>query len=63
MECIMNSFETWLKQCDRVTRARLHGISLHDMVDASWMDYFEDGLSPEDAVESAINDYWRGDMS
>ncbi len=63
MECIMNSFETWLKQCDRVTKARLHGISLHDMVDASWMDYFEDGLSPEDAVESAINDYWRGDMS
>ena len=59
----MNSFETWLKQCDRVTRARLHGISLHDMVDASWMAYFEDGLSPEDAVESAIEDYWRGDMS
>ncbi len=57
----MDSFETWLKQCDRVTMARLHGISLHDMTDASWMDYFEDGLSPEDAVESAIDDYWTQD--
>ena len=58
----MINFETWLKQCDRVTMAKLHGISLHDMTDATWRDYYDNGLTPAEAVDSAYEDYWQDEL-
>jgi len=55
-------FEEWLNECDKiVTKAIL--LSIHDLADASWRDYHEDGLTPSQAVESANEDYWDGEYS
>lgn len=54
----MDNFDKWLNQCNRVTMAKLHGISLHDMPDASWRDYYDSGLTPTEAFEAAMEDYW-----
>lgn len=59
----MDNFDQWLNQCNRVTMAKLHGISLHDMTDASWRDYYDSELTPTEAVEAAMEDYWIDDLA
>ena len=51
------TFDQWFKRCDGVT-AKTFGLGVDDLPDAPWRDYYEDGLSPRDAVECASVDYW-----
>ena len=51
------TFSKWLHQCDVVVSGKL-GFGLHDLPDATWRDYFDDGLSPRDAADCAFDDQW-----
>jgi hypothetical protein len=53
-------FKTWLAQCDKIVASKL-GVGLHDMPDANWRDYYDDGLTPHDACDCAFEDQWRGE--
>tara|TARA_R100000995_G_scaffold82281_1_gene55975 strand:+ start:848 stop:1048 length:201 start_codon:yes stop_codon:yes gene_type:complete len=57
---IINS-NKWLKECDKIVLNKL-GIGLHDLPDATWLDYFEDGLSPSEAVDCAYEDQWYDEI-
>ena len=41
----------WLEAVDRLLFAR-YGVGQHDLADFTWLDCHEDGLSPEQAVET-----------
>lgn len=53
----MTSFDKWLRECDNIVSSKL-GLGLHDLPDATWRDYFEDGLAPRDATDCAFEDQW-----
>ena len=55
-------FGIWLSKCDTVVESTL-GLSLHDMPDANWRDYFDDGLSPNDAFDTAADDHWQDELA
>jgi|TARA_R110002096_G_scaffold345081_2_gene538600 hypothetical protein len=55
-------FSKWLSKCDTVVLSTL-GLGLHDMPDANWRDYFDDGLSPKDAFDTAAEDHWQDEMA
>ena len=50
-------FDEFMKECDKCCTRRF-GLGVDDLPDAPWRDYYEDGLSPRDAVECASVDYW-----
>ena len=51
------SFDTWYKECDGIVSRRL-GLGIDDLPDATWRDYYDDGMSPRDAIECAKEDAW-----
>lgn len=53
-------FDKYIKECDRICIARI-GVGIHDMPDLMWSDFHEDGLSPMQAIDCAL-DEWQGDM-
>lgn len=55
------TFEKFMKECDKITQD-IFCVSLNDLSDASWHDYYTDKLSPKDAVEEAFYDYWSEDI-
>ena len=55
-------FGIWLSKCDTVVQSMIP-LSLHDMPDADWGPYFEDGLTPEEAVDCAKCDYWQDELA
>mgnify|MGYP003112317639 FL=1 len=38
-------------------------LSIHDLADATWRDYYESGMSPRAAIECANDDAWDGDLN
>jgi hypothetical protein len=56
-----NKFNEWLKKCDKIV-SRKAGLGLDDLPDAMWRDYFDDGLTPIDATDSAYEDQWQDDI-
>ena len=54
-------FDEFIKECDKITQD-IFCMSLHDLADASWRDYYNDQLNPRDAVEEAFYDYWSEDI-
>tara|TARA_R110002012_G_scaffold319112_1_gene538779 strand:+ start:460 stop:675 length:216 start_codon:yes stop_codon:yes gene_type:complete len=54
-------FKTWLNECDKIVESKL-ALSIHDLPDAEWASYFEDDLSPLDALQCAYDDYWSLDF-
>ena len=54
------TFDEFMKECDRICTARI-GVGIHDMPDLTWRDFHEDGLSPMDSIDCAL-DEWQGDM-
>ena len=56
------TFETFLKQCDKELIGLGCPIGINDMPDACWRDYYDDNLSPRDALEAANNDHWDNDL-
>tara|TARA_R100001126_G_scaffold95990_1_gene67997 strand:- start:2034 stop:2312 length:279 start_codon:yes stop_codon:yes gene_type:complete len=55
-------FESWLKRCDALLKKEM-GIGLDDMPDALWADYWEQDMSPLEALEEALETVWAEDMS
>ena len=52
------TYEQFEKECDRQV-TNMAGLGIHDLADASWRDYYSDGLKPIEAVEAAEADYWQ----
>ena len=52
-----DSFEIWLKQVDKILSKQV-GFAHDDLPDALWADYYEDGLSPIEAIDAAVDDAW-----
>lgn len=53
-------FEQWKKEVNKIVGNRL-GVGCDDMPDVTYYDWFEDGMSPSDAADEAI-DIWQEDM-
>lgn len=48
-------FDTWLDKVDALFRKRT-GLSIHDMPDWCWSDFYDDGLTPAEALAVARED-------
>ena len=55
------SFTQWLGHCDTLVQGRIC-VSLHDLEDVNWRDYYNDQLSPGDAIEQAYDDRWGDEV-
>lgn len=51
------TFEQWYKACDGIVSRKL-GVGVDDLPDACWRDYYDDGMSPSEAIECAAEDAW-----
>ena len=51
------SFNSFYRQCNQIIGNKI-GVGLDDLPDARWRDYFDEGMSPHDAIECAYEDYW-----
>lgn len=51
-------FEEWLKKVDKALAGRTYGaISSHlDLADMPYRDWFEDGMSPEEAADEVLEE-------
>lgn len=50
-------YKTWKKQCNQILVANI-GLDIDSLPDALWMDYYQDKMSPQQAIECAIEDAW-----
>ena len=55
-----DDFEFWMRQVDRAYMARL-GLGADDGGDAPWHDYYDDDMSPLDAMAHALTD-WQDEL-
>lgn len=55
------AFEHWRAQCDLLVTHR-YTVGIDDLPDACWRDYYEDGLRPVEAVDTAAEDVWHDDL-
>ena len=51
----MNGFKQFMRKVDSVLSSKI-GMGHADLVDCAWYGYFEDGLTPSEACESAYED-------
>ena len=54
-----DTFDAWFTQVNRAYMNRL-GMGVDDLGDAPWRDYFDDDMSPLDAMAHALTD-WQDD--
>lgn len=47
------TFDEWKKEADEIC-SRKYGLSLDDLADVPYMDWYESGVSPKGAVSRAI---------
>lgn len=47
------TFEEWMQKIDKLYQRKL-GVSVHDMPDEPWRDFYEDGITPEEIMELAV---------
>ena len=50
---IDQSFEVWMKEADRLCGAST-GMSLYDLPDCCYRDWYDDGMTPKQAVRMAL---------
>mgnify|MGYP003135807178 FL=1 len=55
------SFQEFERECNKVLTVRA-GLGIDDLSDATWRDYFDDGLSPTNAVDCAMKDWWDNEF-
>jgi hypothetical protein len=48
-------YEQFESVCNKIL-TNMAGLGIHDIADATWRDYYNDGLSPLNAVNCAIMD-------
>jgi hypothetical protein len=46
-------FDVWMKKVDKAVIAR-SGVSIHDLADQPFADWFEDGISPSQAAKLSL---------
>ena len=51
------SFNSFYRQCNQIIGNKI-GVGLDDLPDARWRDYFDEGMSPHEAIECAYEDFW-----
>ena len=51
------SFQEFERECNRVL-TNIAGLGIHDLADATWRDYYDDGMTPRSAIECANDDFW-----
>ena len=56
------TFDKFFEECDKAF-VRLVGLSIKDMPDASWYEYYELDYKPIEALYDALEDHWAMDMS
>lgn len=49
------TFEQWIAQVDKIIVNKF-GVSYQDLPDWTWMDAFEDNMSPKDAAETFVEE-------
>ena len=54
-------YEQFESVCNKIL-TNMAGLGIHDIEDATWRDYYNDGLSPLNAVNSAIEDSQDDDL-
>jgi len=55
-------FDEWMREVDSHVGS-LVMLSVHDLPDAPWWDYWHDGLEPADAVTAAVDDGYLADIA
>tara|TARA_R110002049_G_scaffold13324_1_gene58001 strand:+ start:1592 stop:1792 length:201 start_codon:yes stop_codon:yes gene_type:complete len=55
------TFKEWRLACDKLV-ASIVGMGIDCLPDANWMDMYNDGMSPADAIDDAYYDYWSDDI-
>ncbi len=56
------TYEQFEKECNRLLTNKV-GLGIHDLPDACWRDYFDDGMLPLDALHCANEDAWDCELS
>ena len=56
-----DGFKAWMEQCDNQVSAKI-GLGAFDLPDATWRDYFDDGMTPAEAIDSAYMDQWSDEI-
>lgn len=56
------TYEQFEKECNRLLTNKV-GLGIHDLADACWRDYYEDGLHPLEALNCANEDAWDYELS
>lgn len=51
----MMSFQAWMRAVDSAVQAEV-GLSVHDLADANFRDWYEDGVSPSEAAVDVLAD-------
>jgi hypothetical protein len=59
MTTTRSAFESWMEEVDRVVETRV-GLSVHDLEDVAFSDWFEDGVSAKSAASRAIRNSMGG---
>tara|TARA_R110002012_G_C11595620_1_gene606733 strand:+ start:1228 stop:1470 length:243 start_codon:yes stop_codon:yes gene_type:complete len=60
-EMIM-TYQEFERECNRVL-TNMAGLGIHDLADATWRDYYDDGMTPRSAIECANDDFWDGELN
>ena len=55
------TYEEWRLACDKLVYS-IVGVDIDGLPDANWMDMFNDGMLPADAIDDAYYDYWSDDI-
>ena len=59
---IKRSFDEWMKAADAACEAKA-GLSIHDLSDCPFMDWYEDGVSPSSAASPPGSSCFRSSAS
>ena len=55
------TYEEWRLACDKLVYS-IVGVDIDGLPDANWMDMFNDGMLPADAIDDAYYDHWFDDI-
>jgi|DEB0MinimDraft_10_1074344.scaffolds.fasta_scaffold538069_1 hypothetical protein len=50
------TFEEFMTECDAICVSEI-GVGVHDMPDLMWRDFFDDGMSPQDSIDCAMEEW------
>jgi hypothetical protein len=50
------TFKVWMQKVDKLISSEA-GISIHDLPDMCFRDMFDDGCTPEEVVEEALQEF------